>query len=356
MVMTWSRLLLAPCSLTVFAAAFGSGNHLHPSSSGPVSTDIASDTDDNLDEVSFLQSSVANHHKHSRPDAHEFAFSAATANEKDMLLFLQRRGEPTWPQPGDPSFQITPGHRLTVLSFKSAVAAQNVEAINRTVVQMALLPVKLDIEQGVYPLIFSVLHDYQDDRYQYVQQNAWRGLSDQSGTALGAPHIANYGGPSKGIEYMVHQMQAHPEPYYALCADHLTLKYEILACMSGLLSNDQDNVWGPAAVREGLLDQILYTMRAEPDLIASQTTACRVMGLLLWRNPHYIPLLKEKGALEVVQRAVERFEDGDDTPFHFGFTMGKYYNVTQGCGYSRYMLLGEEPVAAMAKYAADMAR
>mmetsp|Transcript_173321 Transcript_173321/g.421573 ORF Transcript_173321/g.421573 Transcript_173321/m.421573 type:complete len:325 (+) Transcript_173321:58-1032(+) len=321
MVMTGSLLLLAPCLLTVFAIALGSGSDLHPSTLELASADIASDTD-NLDEVSFLQWSVSDRRKH-------------------------RQEEPVWPQPGDPSLQITPLHRLAVSSFKSAVAAQNVESINRTVAALAILPVKLDIEEGVYPLIFSVLHDYQDDRYQYVQQSAWRGLSDQSGTALGAPHIANYGGPNKGIEYMVHQMQAHPEPYYALCADHLTLKYEILACMVGLLSNDQDNVWGPAAVREGLLDQILYTMRVEPDLIASQTTACRVMSSLLLRNPHYVPLLKEKGALEVVQRAVERFKDGDDTPFYFGFTMGKYYNVTQGCGYPRYMLLGEEPVTAM---------
>jgi len=357
MAMAWSHAFVASRLLWTIAASLGGGGggRLCPWMPGPVSVSAASGAD-HSDEVSLLQHSVADHHRHSRRGALEVAAKAAAADRSAAPSLLQRQGGPTWPQPGDPLYQMTPEHRLQVQAFKAAVAAQDVEAINNTVAAMALVPVKLDIEEGVYPLIFSVLHDYQDDKYQYVQQMAWRGLSDQSGTELGAPLIANCGGPSQGIEYMVHQMQAHPEPYYGLCSDHVTVKYEILACMVGLLRNDRDNVWGPAAVHAGLLDQILYTMRAEPDLIASQATACRVMGEVLQRNPHYVPALQAKGALELVESSMERFRDGDDTPFHFGFTLGSFYNVTSACAYPRSLLLGEDPATAQAKFDADRAQ
>eukprot|EP00416_Gambierdiscus_australes_P015645 CAMPEP_0171074142 /NCGR_PEP_ID=MMETSP0766_2-20121228/11955_1 /TAXON_ID=439317 /ORGANISM="Gambierdiscus australes, Strain CAWD 149" /LENGTH=235 /DNA_ID=CAMNT_0011530903 /DNA_START=21 /DNA_END=728 /DNA_ORIENTATION=+ len=228
---------------------------------------------------------------------------------------------------------------MMVAAFKAAATAGAAEAINRTVLPMCCVPVRLDIEEGVYDVIFEVLRNYQDDKYQYVQQNAWRGLSDQSHTELGARVIANVGGPNKGIEYMVQQMQAHPEPYYALCSDHLTLKYEIMACISGLVKNDQENVWGPAAVEAGLLEQLVYTMRAEPDLIATQATACRVMDPLLQRNPQYVAPLLSLGALELVETAMERFKGGDDTPFHFGTTVGEMYDITSSCQMPHLVLL-----------------
>eukprot|EP00416_Gambierdiscus_australes_P037740 CAMPEP_0171112324 /NCGR_PEP_ID=MMETSP0766_2-20121228/78773_1 /TAXON_ID=439317 /ORGANISM="Gambierdiscus australes, Strain CAWD 149" /LENGTH=75 /DNA_ID=CAMNT_0011574429 /DNA_START=119 /DNA_END=342 /DNA_ORIENTATION=+ len=72
-------------------------------------------------------------------------------------------------------------------------------------------------------------------------------------------------------------------------------------------------------------------MRAEPDLIASQATACKVMGPLLSRNPQYVAPLLCACALELVETAMERFKDGGDTPFHFGFTMAQFYDVKEAC-------------------------
>lgn len=234
---------------------------------------------------------------------------------------------PVWPEPDDPTLTITSHHRQMVADFKKAVKEQNVTRINQTVSSMALLPVQLDLEEGVYELIFQALRDYQDDQYQWVQQMAWRGLSDQTGTELGSEAITNTGGPNKGIEYMTKQVLAHP-PRYGYCADQLTVWYEILACISGLLLNDNKKTRGSAAVEAGLVPAIIQTLSLEGDLIASAHTACRVMSFLFWRQPEHAAAFKDAGALPLLDAAIERFKDGDPTPFLFGFDMGTYYNVS----------------------------
>eukprot|EP00930_Biecheleria_cincta_P004816 TRINITY_DN10574_c0_g1_i2.p1 TRINITY_DN10574_c0_g1~~TRINITY_DN10574_c0_g1_i2.p1 ORF type:complete len:347 (+),score=63.34 TRINITY_DN10574_c0_g1_i2:42-1043(+) len=283
----------------------------------------------------------------------KFSFSAAPEqdSERAPICFLQsavtlaRNGaapqsggfksevveSPVWPEPDDPNLRITSDHRRQVAAFKQAVKEQNVTKINMTVGNMALLPVQLDVEEGVYELIFQVLRDYQDDQYQWVQQWAWRGLSDQTGTEIGSEIITNVGGPNKGIEYMTKQILAKP-PYYGYCADQLTVWYEILACMSGLLLNDNKKTRGSAAVEAGLVPAIIQVLSSEGDLIASAHTACRVMSFLFWRQPEYVAAFKDAGALPLVDAAIERFKDGDSTPFHFGFDMGTYYNISACVG------------------------
>jgi len=231
-----------------------------------------------------------------------------------------------WPTPDDPDIKITDEDRAHVKAFKEAVDTKNVTLINSTIGSMALMPVELDIEEGVYDYIFQVLRDYQADEYQYVQQNAWRGLSDQSETYQGAPLIANFGGPNEGVKYMVDQLLIHPFDY-GYCADQLTVQYEILACLSGLLITDNNNTYGPAAVEAGLVPAIMRSLMGEPEHIATQHTACQVVFFLLARNPQYAKLFHEAGADIYMKKAVERFKDGDDTPFLFGYTLGEFYDM-----------------------------
>jgi hypothetical protein len=236
-----------------------------------------------------------------------------------------------WPEPDNPNLTITNKHRQQVADFKKAVEEGDVDKINKTVTNMALLPVQLDLEEGVYDLIFQVLRDYQDDKFQWVQQMAWRGLSDQTGTELGSEVITNVGGPNKGIEYMTKQLLAHPARY-GYCADQVTVWYEILACMSGLLVHDNKKTRGSAAVEAGLVPAIIRTLSQEGDLIASAHTACRVMSFLFWRQPEYAAAFKDAGALPLIDAAIEKWKDGDPTPFHFGFSMGSYYNISSCLG------------------------
>jgi len=244
-----------------------------------------------------------------------------------------------WPTPDDPDIKITDEDRAQVKTFKEAVDTKNVTLINSTIGSMALMPVELDIEEGVYDYIFQVLRDYQADEYQYVQQHAWRGLSDQSGTERGAALIANFGGPNKGVEYMVDQLLVHPFDY-GYCADQLTVQYEILMCLSGLLITDSNNTRGPAAVEAGLVPAVMRSLMGEPEHIATQHTACQVVFFLLARNPQYAKLFHEAGADLYIKKAVERFKDGDDTPFMFGFTLGEFYDIGVCAG--PLMLLGFE--------------
>jgi len=249
-----------------------------------------------------------------------------------------------WPQPDDPDLEITDGNRRMVQRFKDAVRDRNVSEINSTVSAMALMPVALDVEEGVYDLIFQVLRDYQDDKYQYVQQMAWRGLSDQSRTELGSEKIAHSGGPNKGVEYMVEQLLAHPF-YYGYCKDQCTVQYEALICLSGLLLFDDSNTRGPAALEVGLIPAIIRTMKGEPNLRQSQYTACQAMSHVLYRNPDWGVDFKNAGALYYIDQAIERFKDGDDREFHFGVTYGEAYNIS-ACNYPKAMMEGDLKQAA----------
>mmetsp|Transcript_97713 Transcript_97713/g.179557 ORF Transcript_97713/g.179557 Transcript_97713/m.179557 type:complete len:233 (+) Transcript_97713:96-794(+) len=209
---------------------------------------------------------------------------------------------------------------------------------------MALMPVALDVEEGVYDLIFQVLRDYQDDKYEYVQQSAWRGLSDQSRTELGSEKIANSGGPNKGVEYMVEQLLAHPF-YYGYCKDQCTVQYEALICLSGLLLFDVNNTRAPAALDAGLIPAVMRTFKGEPNLRQSQWTSCAAIHHVLYRNPDWSVYFKNAGALYYVDQAIERFKDGDDTEFHFGVTYGEAYNISI-CNYPKAMIEGDLKQAA----------
>jgi len=161
-----------------------------------------------------------------------------------------------WPEPDDPDREITDGDRQRVQFFKDAVRDRDVDRINATVTWMALLPVRLDVEEGVYDLIFQVLRDYQDDKYQYVQQMAWRGLC-------------------------------------------------------GLLLFDVNNTRAPAALDAGLIPAVMRTFKGGPNLRQSQYTACRAISYALYRNPAWSVHFKNAGALQYIDQAIDRFKDGD---------------------------------------------
>jgi len=308
-------------------------------------TQVACSTEeDALEDVnSLMQLPASLQHKRLQPKSKAKRMAAKVRNAKRMLARLRGDDDDEdadWPTPDDPALEITEEDREKVREFKLGVDTKNVTLINKTAASMALRPVDLDVEEDVYEYQFRVLRDYQADKYQYLQQMTWRGLSDQSGTEKGSYLISNFGGPNEGIKFMVDQLLVHPFRY-GYCADQLTVQYEILACISGLLLTDNNNTRGPAAVEEGLVPAVMRTLMGEGDLIASAHTACRVMSFLFWRNPQYVRLFRDAGAPLYVDQAYDRFKDGDDTPFIFGFTMGEYYNIS-ACDYPIQLMALED--------------
>jgi len=259
-------------------------------------------------------------------------------------------GVEDWPEPDDPDFEITDVHRQMIGSFKDAVRDGDVDMINSTVMMMALLPVALEVEEGVHDVAFQVIRDYQDDKYQYVQQMAWRGLSDQSHTELGSEKIAHSGGPNKGVEYMVEQLLAHPF-YYGYRYDLVTpetVQAEALVCLAGLLLWDVNNTRGPAALEAGLIPAVMRTFKGEPNLRQSQWASCAAIHHVLYRNPDWSVYFKNAGALYYIDQAIERFKDGDDTEFYFGVTYGEAYNMSV-CDYPKALMEGDLKKAAESK-------
>lgn len=236
-----------------------------------------------------------------------------------------------WPQPGDPNLQPDAWQVNALKWLKSNPL--DVKIVNTSLSTVALTPTWYVIQEGGYDVLFRALHDFADE--PTVQMNAWRGLSDQSWTELGAQHIANYGGPNKGIEYMVEQLLAHPEAKTALCADHLTYQYETLQCIGGLLSSDVNGTRGAAAVDAGLLEAAVHAMRVEADLRPTQHTACTALCLLLQHSgaahERYAQRLRDLGAVELVKNDLATYSLIDPTPFYYGTTYGEVYPLVPQC-------------------------
>jgi len=186
------------------------------------------------------------------------------------------------------------------------------------------------VRLGGLDLLFNALDNFED--HPNVLMSAWRGLSDHSHNAFGASLIANHGGPMKGIHFVVEQMRTHAEPYLAEDPhDHLSLKYEIMQIANGLLEHDYDNTYGAAFIREGLPEQILYSMRVEPELRGTQTVACQCMNWLLDRDPTAAKVFDEAGAVEALVAAVDRFRNKRDSTQWCGTTLGASYPVVPPC-------------------------
>mmetsp|Transcript_5617 Transcript_5617/g.13107 ORF Transcript_5617/g.13107 Transcript_5617/m.13107 type:complete len:436 (-) Transcript_5617:86-1393(-) len=197
---------------------------------------------------------------------------------------------------------------------------------------------------GGLDVLFAALDNFKDN--PDVMMSAWRGLSDHSHNAFGAGIIANHGGPMKGVHFVVEQLRTHPEPYLAESPiDHLTLKYEIMQIVNGMLEHDDDNTYGAAFMREGLPQQMLYSMRVEPDMRGTQEVACDCMIPLLRRDPTAAKVFEEAGAVPLLVAAVNRFHNkGDDTPW-CGTTLGASYPVVPACSSVLELLGTARPTA-----------
>mmetsp|Transcript_6132 Transcript_6132/g.16670 ORF Transcript_6132/g.16670 Transcript_6132/m.16670 type:complete len:307 (-) Transcript_6132:347-1267(-) len=232
-----------------------------------------------------------------------------------------------WPNPEDP-LAVPTAYDVDVIR-RLKESPHDMALVNRSVASIALMPVWYVVEVGGYDILFRALRDFANE--STVQMQAWRGLSDQSHTQVGSNLIANYGGPNRGIVYMVQQMQAHPTPYEADCSDWLTYKYEVLQCINGLLGLDLDGTRGKAAVDVGLLEQIVYTMRVESDRRPSVYVACNCLDHLLSHDASYAGRLRNLGAVELVEQSIETYSKDDPRPFYFGMTYGQMYQVVPPC-------------------------
>jgi len=245
-----------------------------------------------------------------------------------------------WPQPDDPNNQVTAMDFKQMQDCKQAFSMKNPEVYNTSEpCCMALTRPEFNIEHGVHDILFQILKLYPEDKFQWVRQWAWRGLSDNCFTEVGSQSISNIGGPNQGVEYMVEQLLVNP-PYAGMCLDHVDIQYEILADLQGLLLFDNNNTRAPAAMKAGLVPAMVRSLTIEPDFRPTLSFTCRVMTHAMMRNPDYPPLFRDAGVPELLERAVEVLLEPDDTEFHFGVTMSEYYDPSI-CQYPLLMMKGD---------------
>lgn len=183
---------------------------------------------------------------------------------------------------------------------------------------------------GGFDILHNAVDKYPSDGS--VQMSAWRGFSDHSHTDLGAVIIANYGGPLKGIEWLMQKLRAHPEPHFGISGDGLDCHYEIMQVVNGLLSVDKYNVYGQALMKEGLIDLVSHAMQVDSDLRGTQHVNCEVINGLLRHHPSLKSTLTKgpQSIMDLTIRAIQRFHDDDPTPWGAN-TIGQSYPVIPPC-------------------------
>jgi len=220
-------------------------------------------------------------------------------------------------------------------------------------VMIALVCTDYVREQGGFDLIFDVIKHagqmpstYSTDQRNWFAMRGWMALSDQSVSSVGAPIIANYGGPNKGIEFMVEHLKRHHQPFelkYDSVAhagiDKLTLRYEITVNIMGILLNDAAGEWGEAAVEAGLLEEAIYTLQVENTKCSPMWSTCGALDYLLLpgkpRVGSYKARLLELGAEHLTERAVNGctpYQPGGDQAFMAGQSWGQIHPADQTCG------------------------
>mmetsp|Transcript_76865 Transcript_76865/g.146224 ORF Transcript_76865/g.146224 Transcript_76865/m.146224 type:complete len:399 (+) Transcript_76865:74-1270(+) len=204
----------------------------------------------------------------------------------------------------------------------------------------------LDFTFGILKAAADMPSNYTTDQRNWFEMRAWMALSDHSISSDGAPIIANYGGPNKGIQFMVDALKTHHKPFELKYdtpehagIDRLTLRYEITCNIAGILNNDPTGEFGKAAVDAGFLEEALYTMQAEREKCSPQWATCASLdGLLNSSNPYAASnkaRLLDLGAEDITESAVaycSPYQPRGDELFMADMTWEEVHPADQACG------------------------
>lgn len=136
------------------------------------------------------------------------------------------------------------------------------------------------LELGGFDALYNSFTDFPSS--PSVQIAALMGLSDYSHCDAGASIEANHGGKNKGIEWLVKITQEFPS--YKPEGHLLSLKYESMQLLNGILLHDQNNTYYDAFMQAGGPVAILKNMRDEPEKRAAQDVAINIIYSIT-KNP-----------------------------------------------------------------------
>mmetsp|Transcript_97919 Transcript_97919/g.227054 ORF Transcript_97919/g.227054 Transcript_97919/m.227054 type:complete len:378 (-) Transcript_97919:83-1216(-) len=226
--------------------------------------------------------------------------------------------------------------KLRSRSASEALGA--LHSINEVAAQVlaAKLPDKATVTRCL-ELIFQVIENFKDK--PEVMATAWRGLAHHANSRVGANLVANMGGPMRGVDFIVEQMRAHPEPHLGESPEHLTLTHEILQTVSSMLEHDDPDytfqyVYGSAFLRAGLPEQLLHAMRSESGLRGTQEVACNCMEWLFENSPEAMLKFLEGGVVAQLVSTMGAFRHKTDpapAPMCSGWTMSDVFTVAPSC-------------------------
>jgi len=97
------------------------------------------------------------------------------------------------------------------------------------------------VQLGGIDVLFDYLERWQADPYATL--SAWAGLSDPSHAPSGARAIVNHGGHHEGITLVMQKIHSYP-PHFGQSPDTLSVRYESIQIVNGILEDDYTNEYG----------------------------------------------------------------------------------------------------------------
>jgi len=185
------------------------------------------------------------------------------------------------------------------------------------------------VQLGGIDVLFDYLDRWQTDAHATLM--AWAGLSDPSHAAVGARAIADHGGYHKGIDFVIQKIHSYPA-HFGASPDTLTVRYESLQIVNGMLEHDETNEYAHAFLEKGLLQEVIKTMEEESDMRAATSVCCSILWALLGRGngPTMMPTLQKRGVVDLINKAFTTFHEDFPMPWN-GMTVGQAYKVIPEC-------------------------
>jgi hypothetical protein len=186
------------------------------------------------------------------------------------------------------------------------------------------------VQLGGVDILFDYLDRWQTDAHATLM--AWAGLSDPSHAEVGARAIADHGGHNQGIDFVLQKIHSYP-PHFGRQPDTLTVRYESLQIVNGMLEHDTINEYGQAFLERGLLQEVITTMEEEADMRAANSVCCNILGALLdhGNQDAMMPTMQQRGVADLISTAFTTFHEDYPMPWN-GMTVGAAYPVIPECG------------------------
>lgn len=280
-------------------------------------------------------------------EAFRAAADAIPSGEEAALACIPFLGElAVFNRPMTLLLNRTDAMKNTIEFLRGHVGDKSAARVSNNIASMSTLPeiVPYVVQLGGIDVLFDYLEHWTEDAETILM--VWAGLSDPSHGVEGARAIADHGGHNRGLGYILKKIKSYLPHFGKRREDTLTVRYESLQIVNGMLGNDVSNEYARAFLDGGLLKEITRTLKNEHDMRAANSVCCHMLNALFahGNGKEIVPALLSSGIVGIINTAFTTFHDDYPMPWNGG-TVGQAYPVIPECSETLANVAGISPEA-----------